>query len=78
VIGEGRIPEIRALRKGDEFSELLEQLQKTVAQLEERTKAEIEALSKATDAIDGSRPEAAKEQLAGLLAAKQAMLEHQG
>lgn len=75
VIGEGRIPVVRALRKGDEFGELLDQLQLTVVALEERMKKEIAGLERAHQALGGGDSAAARTELERLLSDKRGAFE---
>lgn len=50
----GGLPRIRALRKGDEFSDLLDDFILTIDALEERTTRELAVLKRAREALEGS------------------------
>lgn len=75
VIGEGRIPQVRALRKGDEFGEVLDQLQLTVVALEERLKREIAGLERARAALVGQNAAEAQAEVERLLSEKRNAIE---
>lgn len=75
VIGEGRIPQVRALRKGDEFGEVIEQLQLTVVALEERLKREIAGLERARSALVGQNSAEAQAEVERLLSEKRNAIE---
>lgn len=75
VIGEGRIPQVRALRKGDEFGEVLDQLQLTVVALEERLKREIAGLERARAALVGQNAAEAQVEVERLLTEKRNAIE---
>lgn len=75
VIGEGRIPQVRALRKGDEFGEVLDQLQLTVVALEERLKREIAGLERARAALVGQNAAEAQVEVERLLNEKRNAIE---
>lgn len=75
VIGEGRIPQVRALRKGDEFGEVLDQLQLTVVALEERLKREIAGLERARAALVGQNAAEAQAEVERLLSEKRSAIE---
>jgi hypothetical protein len=42
MLADGRIPRVRALRKGDEFADVLERLQEAVSSVEARARADLE------------------------------------
>ncbi len=75
VIGEGRIPQVRALRKGDEFGEVLDQLQLTVVALEARLKREIAGLERARAALVGQNAAEAQVEVERLLTEKRNAIE---
>jgi hypothetical protein len=53
ALSEGRVPQIRKLRKGDEFKELLEALQVACDGIQGRTEADIALLNRAVEALSG-------------------------
>jgi hypothetical protein len=53
ALSEGRIPQIRRLRKGDEFKEVLEALEIACDGIQGRTEADIALLNRAVDALSG-------------------------
>lgn len=46
MLGEGKIPEIRALRKGDEFEEVLQELRTTVRAVEQGMRQDLESVAR--------------------------------
>lgn len=61
MLGEGQIPQVRRLRRGDEFRELIDTVQTAVASIEVRTRREIDLLERVTTAIDADAAEAKRE-----------------
>ena len=53
ALSEGRVPQIRKLRKGDEFKELLQALEKACDGIQGRTEADIALLNRAVEALNG-------------------------
>lgn len=73
MLGEGQIPHVRKLRKGDEFRELIDTVQDTVDLIVTQTKAEIDVLERAQAALAGSDPSVSAD-LGQLLEKKRASL----
>ncbi len=77
MLSEAKIPEIRDLRKGDEFEEVLEAVRDTVRSVEGRLQADIKSVQTIQDCL-AQKTEAALsealEELAQLRARKQAFL----
>ncbi len=73
MLGEGQIPHVRKLRKGDEFRELIDTVQDAVESIVVQTKAEIEVLQRAQDAV-GEGDAAVSGDLEQLIAKKRASL----
>lgn len=76
-IGEGRLPRVRKLRKGDEFVELVDTMSHAVRELEQRTRAELGAIERALGVLTGADGGAAAEvkvELTRLMEAKRSML----
>jgi hypothetical protein len=69
-MGEGRLPRVRALRKGDEFVELLDTLSTAVQAIAERTRLEVHAMEKIATGLQGE----ALAEVEALLARKRTML----
>src|SRR5688572_9994567 len=53
ALSEGRVPQIRRLRKGDEFRELLEALEIACDAIQTRTEGDIALLNRAAAALSG-------------------------
>ena len=76
MLAEGKIPRIRALRKGDEFADVLERLQEAVAAVEARAHADL-AIAQRVRALTEAEPvdaEAIGRELDRLEHAKHALL----
>jgi hypothetical protein len=73
AIGEGRLPRVRKLRKGDEFVELVDTLTEAIQSIAKRTREEIEAIERALGALGDGKDEA-KRELTTLLEGKRTML----
>lgn len=74
----GGLPRIRALRKGDEFSDLLDDFIMTIDALEERTTKELAVLKRAREALesdDETRRSMAVRELLALIEAKDEAVE---
>jgi methyl-accepting chemotaxis protein len=69
-MGEGTLPRVRALRKGDEFVELLDTLSTAIQSIAERTRGEVAALEKMVGQLQGE----ARAEVEALLAWKKSML----
>ena len=54
TLSEGRLPTVRALRKGDEFVDCHEALLKVVSRIEQTTGEEVGVLARAIDGLSGS------------------------
>lgn len=57
AVAEGRLPDVRPLRKGDELVELHQGLRHMVESLRERTTGDIEAMERALAALRDQAPE---------------------
>jgi nitrogen fixation/metabolism regulation signal transduction histidine kinase len=76
-IGEGKLPVVRKLRKGDEFVELIDEMSHTVSELETRVKTEIGLIEKVLELLkddDTAAAVSARVELAALAEVKRAML----
>lgn len=78
TLASGSIPQVRALRKGDEFVEFYETLSDAVDAIQGRTEEEIAVLSRAVDALGGAEgpdAESARRALGMLVEKKRGMLD---
>jgi signal transduction histidine kinase len=77
ALAEGRLPQIRKLRKGDEFKEVLEALVVAADALQHRTEAEINLLKRTITALEtqGEATTGLRGELATQVETKRAMLE---
>ncbi len=68
TLGQGRLPKMRGLRRGDEFVELWTELRRHVDVLEAETLEDIEALERAIESLDdGEQQRAARAGLEEIL-----------
>lgn len=74
MIGEGKLPHVRSLRKGDEFGDVIEDMQNAVSNIEARTIREIEQLREIKADIEGSASESTVAKLDELVEARLARL----
>ncbi len=74
MIGEGKLPLVRSLRKGDEFGDVIEDMQSAVSNIEARTIREIEQLREIKADIEGSASESTVAKLDELVEARLARL----
>jgi signal transduction histidine kinase len=70
AIGEGRLPRVRKLRKGDEFVELIDTLAEAIQSIAQRTRGEMEKMEKIVGHLDGD----ARAEVQALVADKRSML----
>lgn len=78
TLARGSIPQIRALRRGDEFGDFYETLVRAVAAIEHRTHEEVAVMSDALEALkasDAPQAQRAVRDLSALLEKKKATLE---
>ncbi|MEQ9502116.1 MAG: hypothetical protein RIT81_34920 [Deltaproteobacteria bacterium] len=73
MLGEGRIPHVRRLRRGDEFRELIDTVQTAAEAIAVQTREEIEVLSRVQEAVAGGDAAVASD-LERLIAKKRASL----
>ncbi|MCK6547338.1 hypothetical protein L6R52_15925 [Myxococcota bacterium] len=76
-LGQGRLPRVRKLRKGDEFVELVDAMSEAVVELEARTRTELASIDKALEALageHGAAAESARRELAVIAEQKRRML----
>lgn len=73
MLGEGRIPHVRRLRRGDEFRELIDTVQTAAEAIAVQTREEIEVLSRVQEAVAGGDAAVATD-LERLIAKKRASL----
>ncbi|MCB0419322.1 MAG: hypothetical protein KDD39_16880, partial [Bdellovibrionales bacterium] len=59
MLAEGKIPRVRALRKGDEFADVLEGLQEAVSAVEARARADLEVAQRLRALTEGTMDAAA-------------------
>jgi methyl-accepting chemotaxis protein len=76
-LSRGGLPKIRSLRKGDEFSDLLDDFIMTVDALEERTMTELSVLRKVQEALQSGQElqEDMKKELANMIEEKHEAVE---
>jgi methyl-accepting chemotaxis protein len=72
-LGEGKLPKVRRLRKGDEFVELVDTMSKTVESLVARTRREVDSMEHVLSLLDASHSQA-REELQAILDIKRGML----
>jgi small basic protein len=74
-LGDGKLPKVRKLRRGDEFVELVEEMSEAVIKLEARTRDELAAMERVLDGL-GADPkvEALRAELKRVVEAKRVML----
>lgn len=70
LLGEGKIPRVRRLRRGDEFGDVIEQLRETVSAIEMRALSETSSLERALGALDREDAAVARREISDLLTQK--------
>lgn len=72
-LGEGKLPKVRKLRKGDEFVELIDTMSETVKNLEARTRREVASMEHVLTVLDSEHSQA-RDELQAILEMKRGML----
>lgn len=75
ALRDGRLPVMRALRRGDEFSELLQTLEQAVSAVEARARRDADLLARARAALEAGRDDALGTELEARARELQGMLE---
>jgi signal transduction histidine kinase len=72
-LGQGKLPKVRKLRKGDEFVELVDTMSETVKMLEANTRREVASMEHVLTVLDAEHSQA-RDEIQAILEIKRGML----